>query len=260
MEKQVTTKKANEVQSYNPALDLLKDAPDLKQEHLRIPKIKIHQGTTVGRQGMIGELFITPELTKLVGPGEKLVFYPLTYKLSWYHNKKAPSEQKPTPTGITPWESGSQFEWKKTDSDGTIHQNFQTATFFVILEKDLESGLVPTPHQIVLSSTNFTAAASPLMNRYAELKRNNIEPWLCKFELSSEQSKKGAWQVYKIGLVVDKSGQVKAKDAQFDTLRKWVSTLFEMSKKGGLEQKAEDLAADIDEADAKPLADKDLQF
>jgi len=259
MEKQVTTKKANEVQAYSPALGLLNEAPDLAQDHLRISKIKMHQTTTTGRQGMPGELFTTEDLSKIAGLGEKITFYPLTYKLSWYHNKKSPSDQKPVPTGITEWKSSSQFEWKKQDTDGTIHQNFQTATFFVVLEKDLANP-VPNVHQVVISSTSFTAAALPLMNRYADLKRNKIEPWLCKFTLTAEQSKKGAWYVFKVDPVVDKNGQVKADESKWDVLRKWTGTLFEMQKKGDLSQTAEDLGADLEEGAEKPLKDSELQF
>jgi len=259
MQKEVATKGKNEVGAYSPAMDLLGSAPELAQEHLRLPKVKIHQATTIGRQGMLGDLFLTPELTKLAALGEKVVFYPITYKLSWYHNKKTPQDQKPVPMGVTEWKSASQFEWKKQTPDGTIEQNFQTATFFVVLDKDLDSA-VPTPHQVVLSSTNFTAAALPLMNRYAELKRNKIEPWLCKFTLYTEQSKKGAWFVLKVDPVVDKTGQTKAAEKHFDTLRKWASTMFEMQKHGKLDQTADDLAQDVEDSHQKPVADSDLAF
>lgn len=261
MEKHVATKKtAHEVQAYNPAMDLLNSAPDLAQDHLRISKIKMHQTTTTGRQGMVGELFTTQDLSKIAGPGEKIIFYPLTYKLSWYHNKKSPSDQKPVPTGITDWKSASQYEWKKQHADGTIEQNFQTATFFVVLEKDLNNP-VPNVHQIVISSTSFTAAALPLMNRYADLKRNQIEPWLCKFALSSEQSKKGAWYVFKADPVVGKEGQEKASPDKWDVLRKWTGTLFDMQAKGAINQTAEDLSSDVEGAEpTTPTRDQDLQF
>lgn len=257
MEKQMTTKAEKGLQAYQPALDLLNQAPTLQQDHLRLSKIKIHQATTTGRQGMLGELFSVPELTVLAKPGEKIVFYPITYKLSWYHNKKSPSDPKPVPIGITPWKARNQFEWKTTEADGTIKQNFETVTFFAILESDLLKGIV-TPTQIVFSSTSFTSAGLPLMNKYDELKRHKVEPWLMKFSLFSEQSKKGAWQLFKVEPVADAKGHVRTEDKNHAGLRQWASTLLELQKKGDLETTADDIADSV--VEEKPLNDADLQF
>lgn len=262
--KEVTKKKTNEVATYQPAMDLLGQAPTLSADHLRLSKIKIHQGTTTGRAGQIGELFSTPDMAKVAGPGEKLTFYPITYKLSWYHNEKKPSEQKPRPKGVTPWKAANQFDWKKTDADGTIHQNFQTATFFGILESDLDKGVTPTPIQLVLSSTSFSAAALPLMNRYDEMKRQKIEPWLMKFTVTSQQSAKGAWQVFKIEPVADKNGHVRADEKHWATLRKWTSTIFTMQNSGKLDQTAEEMAQEVEETPqtnhSQPLNEEQLPY
>lgn len=260
--KEVAPKKKAEIANYAPDMDLLGQAPALKSEHLRLSKIKIHQGTTTGRAGNIGELFTTPDLAKLAGPGDKVLFYPITYRLSWYHNKKLPQDQKPKPMGITEWKNASQFEWKKTDADGTTYQNFQTATFFGILESDLKKGLPPTPVQIVLSSTSFSAAALPLMNRYDEMRRQKVEPWLMQFALSSQQSSKGAWQVFKVEPVADDKGHVRAEEKNWGLLREWARTIFSMQNAGKLEQSAEELAADVEETDAtsKPLNEKELPY
>lgn len=266
MNKELQTKKDNKITTYTPATDLLDLAPKLSSDHLRLKKIKIHQATTMGRQGALGEIYQTPDLTKLAGMGEKIVFYPLTYKLSWFHNKKGPKDPRPTPTGITPWKNAQQFPWEKTEQDGTILRNFQTATFYALLESDFETDNV-TPVQIVLSSTSFSAAALPLMNRYDEIKRFNVEPWLMKFAISSEQSKKGAWYVYKIDPVSTKEGQAKADTTRWETIREWTRTMLNAQRAGELEQTTEDLAQDIEETDTgrttqrgTPLPEDQLRY
>ncbi len=248
--KEVTKKQTNAIAEYQPATDLLDMAPTLSQDHLRLKKLKIHQGTTKGRKGMIGEVYVTPEMDKVVGPEERLTFYAITYRLAWYHNIKGPNDQQPKPCGITPWRNANQYTWKEETTEG-IKQNYQTATVFCVLEKDLESGS-PTPIQIVLSATNFSAAALPLMNRYEELKRFKKEPWLMKFTLKTEESKKGAWHVFKIEPVVGKNGHEMASPEHFETLRGWTRTLLEAQRAGDLNATADDLAGDVHEQDAQP--------
>jgi len=251
MSKEVQKKKVNNVIEVKDVdTSLLAMAPVLSSDHLRLRKLKIHQGTTQGRKGLIGELYLTPELAKLADSEEKVIMYPLTYKLSWFHSKKGPKDQKPTPTGVTPWKNAGQFQWEVIKPDGTSEKSYQTATFFVLLEEDLKRGDGVTPVQVVLSSTSFSAAALPLMNRYDEIKRFQVEPWLMKFALSSVTSPKGEWQVFKVDPVANKTGHEKAPQEYWSTIREWTKTMLNAQSAGDLETSAEDLAQDIDDVAA----------
>lgn len=266
MSKEVQKKTTNNsLTTYQPDESLLNMAPTLSSDHLRLKKIKIHQATTMCRQGMLGDIYYTPDLTTLAKAGEKVVFYPLTYKLSWFHNKKGPKDQKPTPTGVTPWRSANQYQWEQVMADGTILRNYQTAIFYGLLESEFDKENV-TPVQIVLFSTSFSAAALPLMNRYDEIKRFGVEPWLMKFSLQSEQSKRGAWYVYNIAPVSTKDGQARAEETKWATIREWTKTLLNAQKSGELETTKEELAQDIEETSTThvprgtPLSEDQLEY
>lgn len=266
MSKEVQKKTTNNsLTTYTPDESLLNMAPKLSSEHLRLKKIKIHQATTMGRQGMLGDIYVTPDMTTLSTLGEKVVFYPLTYRLSWFHNAKGPKDQKPKPTGVTPWKSANQYQWEEVDSDGTVKRNYQTAVFYGLLESDFGKENV-TPVQIVLSSTSFSAAALPLMNRYDEIKRHGVEPWLMKFTLHSEQSKKGAWYVFNIAPVSTKDGQARAEQDKWSVIREWTKTLLNAQNTGALETSSEEISQDIEESTTTnvprgtPLPEDQLEY
>lgn len=243
--KEVTKKQENKLAVYAVNSDLLDLAPDADVSDIRFTKLKIHQGTTTGRRGMVGDVYETTNLQTVCAPGEKLVFYPITFYKRWYHSIQGPKDTKPNPTGQTNFVSDNQFNWKDVSADGSVIRNTRTCAFFAMLEKDLHDPAA-LPCLILFYSTNFTVAQQ-LITRYNSLKQGKIEPWLSKFTLSTEQSKKGPHQLFKVEPVVEKTSQAMCEEKYWEVLRKWATVILTMQKNGLLELKvsvAEDVIDD----------------
>jgi len=246
MTKEIAKKDKAELSTYTADSSLLDMAPTADITDIRFTKIKIHQGTTTGRRGMIGDIYETTNLTTLVSPGEKLIFYPITFYKRWYHSIQGPKDTKPNPTGQTNFSNDAQFEWKVQGTDGSIIRNTRTCAFFSMLEKDLEDPAA-LPVLILFYSTNFTVAQQ-LITRYNSLKEGKVEPWLSKFALSTEGSKKGPHQLFKVAPVVGKTGQEMCEQKHIDTIRRWATVILTMQKQGLLELKA-NVAEEVVEAE-----------
>lgn len=263
--KEVTVKQSNSVSAFN-ASSLLNMAPKADMKDIKFSKIKIHQGTTMGRKGMVGDIYETTTSTTLVGPGEKLSFVPITYYKRWFHNEKKPGENQPKPKGQTAFEHENQFKWKEVKADGTEIGNIRAVCFFAMLEKDLDDPSA-FPCLIMFYSTNFTAAGRDLITRYEQLRAVGIEPWLNVFTLETSQAKDKPHQIFKVMPKADKNGQVTVDKKYVDTMRKWAQTVLTMQAEGTLTSiKEVDDVIDTAEVDAgsartaKPLNESELQF
>ena len=263
--KEVTTKQSNQAAVFN-ATSLLNMAPKADMKDIKFSKIKIHQGTTTGRKGMVGDIYETTTTTTLVGPGEKLSFVPITYYKRWFHNEKGPKDSQPKPTGQSAFENDNQFEWKTVQADGTEIRNIRSVCFFAMLEKDLEDPSA-FPCLIMLYSTNFTAAGRDLITRYEQLRAVGIEPWLNVFTLETQQAKDKPHQIFKVMPKSDKNGQVQVSKKHEQTMRKWAQTVLTMQAQGILTNlKETEEVIDTAEVDAgsarttKPLDESQLQF
>lgn len=267
--KEVTPKPKAEIAKYTANADLLGMAPDADIQDIKFAKIKIHQGTTTGRKGMVGDIYETTTMHTLVGPEENLVFMPITFYKRWFHNQQKTGETKPSPIGQSNFDDTrpNQFEWKVTEADGTVKRNVRTVCFFAMLEKDLEDPAA-MPCLIMLYSSNFSGAGQQLITRYHALKKGGIEPWLTKFALSTEQSKKGPHQVYKVEPIVEGTRQALVSEKYFENLRGWATVILNMQKQGNLilkETELQDVVVEVPDEDhgkpaSKPIDEKSLPY